>query len=102
LLTADELRKIKIQIIPNSLRIFFFVLGLISAAASYHFFTQDFHCYGILSALLAILMLLFGVFGVRRTSSKILDSMDAIDAAEILVHAGKGISSAVESLFDGL
>jgi hypothetical protein len=101
-LTEDELRNIKIQILPNPLRATFCLLGMISAGASYCCFTHDLDGYGIISAIMSILMILFGIFGVRRTLSRILDSMDAIDAAEILGHAVEGITSAIGSLFDGL
>ena len=43
-----------------------------------------------------------GIFVVRRTLSRILDSMDVIDATEILGQAIEGISSVFGSLFDGL
>ncbi|OAM87709.1 hypothetical protein OH491_08270 [Termitidicoccus mucosus] len=101
-LTEPELRNIKVQILPNPLRVIFCVLGVISAIVSYCCFMHDLDGCGVTSALISILMLLFGIFGVRRTLSRILDSMDAIDAAQILVHAIEGISSAIGSLFDGV
>jgi hypothetical protein len=101
-LTEAELRNIKIQILPNPLRVLFCVIGVISAGASYYCFTNDLVGYGITSAIISLLTLLFGLFGVRRTLSRILDSMDIVDAAELVGHAVKGISSTIGSLFDGI
>jgi hypothetical protein len=101
-LTESELRNIKVQILPNPLRVFFCVLGVISAGASYYCFTNDLVGYCITSAFISILTLLFGFFGVRRTLSRILDSMDAVDAGELVGHAIEGISSTIGSLFDGI
>ena len=101
-LTESELLNIRVQILPNPLRATFCVFGAISAIASYYWFTQDFDGYGIVSAFISILLIFFGIFGVRRTLSRILDTMDAMDAAEIVGYAIEGISSAIGSLFDGV
>lgn len=101
-LTEAELRNIKVQILPNPLRVIFCVLGAISAIVSYCCFTYEFDGYGVISAIISILMLLFGIFGVRKTLSRILDSMDSIHAADVLGLAIEGISAAVGSLFDGV
>lgn len=101
-LTETELRDVKVQLLPNPVRAVFCLLGVISAIMSYLFFGWDSEGYGFLLAFTSVLSLLFGVFGVRRTLSRILDSMDAIDAVEILGHAAEGIASAVGSLFDGV
>jgi len=101
-LTEAELRDIKVQVLPSPLRIIFAVLGVVAGILSYSSFTQDSEGAGFLWASVSLFMILFGIFGVRRTLSRILDSMDAVDAAEILGHAVEGIASAVGSLFDGV
>jgi sulfite exporter TauE/SafE len=101
-LTEAELRDIKVQVLPSPLRIIFGVLGVIAGLLSFSSFAQDADGQGFLWASVSLFMLLFGIFGVRKTLSRILDSMDAVDAAEILGHAIEGIASAVESLFDGV
>lgn len=101
-LTEAELRGIKVQILPSLLRIILGILGVVAGIFSYSSFTQDSEGAGFLWASVSLFMILFGIFGVRRTLSGILDSMDAVNAAEILGHAIEGIASAVGSLFDGV
>jgi len=101
-LSEAELRNIKVQILPNPLRIGFFAVGVIASITSYYCFTSDSGGYGITLLIFSISMMFFGIFGVRRTLSRILDSMDVMDAAEVAGLAVKGIASAVGSLFDGL
>lgn len=48
----------------------------------------------------AILLICFAAFGIRRTLSAILDSLDAVQSAELLGYIVEGIFSAVGSLFD--
>ncbi|GEP44815.1 hypothetical protein [Brevifollis gellanilyticus] len=99
-LTEAELRDIKVQVLPSPLRIIFGVLGGIAGLLSFSSFMQDADGQGFIWASVSLMLLLFGIFGVRRTLSRILDTMDAVDAAEILGHAIEGIASAVGSLFD--
>jgi hypothetical protein len=101
-LTESELRNIKIQILSNPTRAVFCLVGAISAGASYYCFNNDCESYGITLMIVSVVSLLFGIFGVRRTLSKTLDSIDIVDAGEILGHAAKGIASAIGALFDGI
>ncbi|MES2594796.1 MAG: hypothetical protein V4662_05655 [Verrucomicrobiota bacterium] len=101
-LTEAELRDIKVQVLPSPFRIILGVLGVVSGLLSIMNFSQDADGSGAIWAVVSLAMLLFGIFGVRRTLSGILDSMDAVDAAEILGHAVDGIASVVGSLFDGV
>jgi hypothetical protein len=102
ILTETELRKVKVQLLPVSLRVVFCLLGVIAALIGYLLFVTGSEGYGFLLALTSALSLLFGMYGVRKTLSRILDSMDAADALEILGHAAEGIASAVGSLLDGV
>ena len=101
-LTGPELRRVKIQVAPHPLRISLCLLGLLSGGGSYYCFTHDLaECGGGL-AVLAVALFVFGVFGVRRSLSGILDSMDAVEATEVLGDAAEGIASAIGSLLDGV
>lgn len=101
-LSESELRKLRVQTVPATVRILFCALGLTSAGAAYWLFSHDFSGLGLLAITISVFALLFGIFGIRRTLEKILDSVDAVDAARILGNTFEAISSAMGSLLDGL
>jgi hypothetical protein len=98
--TKEEILKVKVQVAPPWARLVSGGLGVASGFGSWYCFTSQLQGWGFGQALLAILLLCFAAFGIRRTLSAILDSLDAVQAAELLGYILEGIFSAVGSLFD--
>lgn len=102
LLNEEELRRLKIQIIPGPWRFFLGILGIVAAGLSTECFVQ--HCVpeGFGFAVLGLFLILFAIFGVRRTLGEILNSMSDADGLELLGHILEGVAHAVGALFDGV
>lgn len=101
-LDRDELLEVKVQLLPALYR---WGLGGISAASaygSYAGFMADSASRGLGMAALSLLFFFFAIVGVRRTLGRILESMDGVDAGELLGLALEGIGSVIGGLFDGV
>lgn len=101
-LSRDELLEVKVQLLPALYR---WGLGSISAASaygSYAGFMADSASRGLGMAALSLLFFFFAIVGVRRTLGRILESMDGVDAGELLGLALEGIGSVIGGLFDGV
>lgn len=101
-LSRDELLEVKVQLLPALYR---WGLGGISAASaygSYSGFMADSASRGLGMAALSLLFFFFAIVGVRRTLGRILESMDRVDAGELLGLALEGIGSVIGGLFDGV
>ncbi|MES2739139.1 MAG: hypothetical protein V4672_22695 [Verrucomicrobiota bacterium] len=101
-LSRDELLEVKVQLLPALYR---WGLGGISAASaygSYAGFMADSANRGLGMAALSLLFFFFAIVGVRRTLGRILESMDGVDAGELLGLALEGIGSVIGGLFDGV
>lgn len=101
-LSRDELLEVKVQLLPALYR---WGLGGISAASaygSYVGFMADSASRGLGMAVLSLLFFFFAIVGVRRTLGRILESMDGVDAGELLGLALEGIGSVIGGLFDGV
>ncbi|GAA5144802.1 hypothetical protein GCM10023213_35540 [Prosthecobacter algae] len=101
-LSRDELLEVKVQLLPALYR---WGLGGISAASaygSYSGFMADSASRGLGMAALSLLFFFFAIVGVRRTLGRILESMDGVDAGELLGLALEGIGSVIGGLFDGV
>jgi hypothetical protein len=101
-LSRDELLEVKVQLLPALYR---WGLGGISAASaygSYAGFMADSASRGLGMAALSLLFFFFAIVGVRRTLGRILESMDGVDAGELLGLALEGIGSVIGGLFDGV
>lgn len=101
-LSRDELLEVKVQLLPALYR---WGLGGISAASaygSYAGFMADSASRGLGMAALSLLFFFFSIVGVRRTLGRILESMDGVDAGELLGLALEGIGSVIGGLFDGV
>lgn len=99
-LSRDELLEVKVQLLPALYR---WGLGGISAASaygSYAGFMADSASRGLGMAALSLLFFFFAIVGVRRTLGRILESMDGVDAGELLGLALEGIGSVIGGLFD--
>ncbi len=101
-LSRDELLEVKVQLLPALYR---WGLGGISAASaygSYAGFMADSASRGLGMAALSLLFFFFAIVGVRRTLGRILESMDGVDAGELIGLALEGIGSVIGGLFDGV
>lgn len=101
-LSRDELLEVKVQLLPALYR---WGLGGISAASaygSYAGFMADSASRGLGMAMLSLLFFFFAIVGVRRTLGRILESMDGVDAGELIGLALEGIGSVIGGLFDGV
>jgi hypothetical protein len=102
LLGKDDLLAMKVQIVPNYLRIALGLGSVIAGVFSYLYWTWNEPVLGGLLALASLMLFLFAVFGIRRTLSNILDGMDATSGGELLEAAVEGVFSAVGAIFDGV
>lgn len=101
-LDRDELLAVKVQVLPDYLRIALGVSSLIAGVSSYLCWTRDESAWGGGLSIFAFFLFLFAIFGIKRTLSKILEGMGDAAAYEILGAAIEGIFSAVGSVFDGV
>jgi hypothetical protein len=101
-LGKEDLLAMKVQIVPNYLRIVLGLGALVSGIFSWLYWTWDSPEPGVLLGLTSLILFLFAVFGIRRTLSGILDGMDATSGAELLGAAVEGVFSAVGAIFDGV
>lgn len=98
--TKEEILKVKVQVAPPWARLVSGAFGLASSIGSWFCFNSQLHGWGFGQALLAILLICFAAFGIRRTLSAVLDSLDAVQSAELLGYILEGIFSALGSIFD--
>ncbi|MBB5040391.1 hypothetical protein [Prosthecobacter dejongeii] len=99
-LDRQELLEVKVQLLPALYR---WSLGGISAACaygSYAGFMAESTSRGLGMAALSLLFFFFAIVGVRHTLGRILESMDGVDAGELLGLALEGIGSVIGGLFD--
>lgn len=98
--SQEELLAVKVQLMPTLLR---WTLGGFSAAAaygSYLQFVQGDRGAGVAFAALMVVLFFFAVVGIRKTLGKILDGMNAMDAAEVLRLTLQGIWEVAGGLAD--
>jgi hypothetical protein len=100
-LDRDELLAVKVQVLPDYLRIALAVSSVAAGVSSYLCWTRDAPGWSGVLAILAFFLFLFAVFGIKRTLSKILENLGDAASQEILGAAIEGIFSAVGSIFDG-
>lgn len=101
-LSREELLMMKVQILPNPLRVVMGLGACVAGIFSYLNWTWDSPESAWPLAILSVFLFAFAIFGIRRTLSKILDGMDVGTAAELLGAAVEGVVSAVGGIFDGL
>ena len=99
-LDVQELRQLKVQVVPSIMRWSLGALSVASACGSCYAFYMGAAGTGAGLALAAVGLGYFAMAGVRRTLGKILDSMSAVDAAELVGAALEGIGTQFSSLGD--
>lgn len=100
LLSEAELRAVKVQIVPLSVRMIVAVIAhamIISGACGW---PSDANSVQALMVVGGILLLLFSIFGVRRTMESILDNLSSQASVEFAGAVLEGIASAVGSAID--
>jgi hypothetical protein len=100
-LDRDELLAVKVQVMPDYLRIALAISSVATGVSSYLCWILEEPGGSVLLAMLAFFLFLFAVFGIKRTLSKILENLGDAASQEILGAAIEGIFSAVGSIFDG-
>jgi len=88
-LTKDELLESKVQTASPLSRIAISVGGLILMAEAWFSFFESSLLLRILCGIFGLILFFGGIIGIRKTLSKVIDSLDSIDIGDIL-----------ESIFD--
>lgn len=101
-LDKEDLLAMKVQILPNFLRITLGVGAVVAGVCSYLNWNWEDPELSVLLAVVSLFLFLFAIFGIRRTLSRILENMDAESASELLEAAVDGVVSAVGAIFDGV
>lgn len=101
-LDKEDLLAMKVQILPNFLRITLGVGAVVAGFCSYLNWNWEDPEMSVLLAVVSLFLFLFAIFGIRRTLSRILENMDAESASELLEAAVDGVVSAVGAMFDGV
>lgn len=92
--SKDELLALKVQTMPATTRVLLVILGLVLIAFGWFGWPSESNAVQALEILGGIFSLLFGSFGIRRTLSQVLESMDAIDLAGVVVDLiGEALSN---------
>jgi hypothetical protein len=84
--SEQELLALRVQTMPAWLRIALVLLGIALVAAGWFGWPADSNAIQGFEAIIGILAILFGAFGIRRTLERVLDSMDAGNAVEIILE----------------
>lgn len=100
LLSEAELRALKVQLVPISVRLLVGALALSMIVAGASGWPSDSNSTQALMVVGGILLLLFSIFGVRRTFESILDNLSPQAAVELAGAVLEGIASAVGSAID--
>jgi hypothetical protein len=101
-LDRDELLAVRVQILPDYLRITLAVSSAVAGGSSYFCWIGEEPGWSLLLGILALFLFLFAIFGIKRTLSKILEGLGDAASHELLGAAIEGIFSAVGSIFDGV
>ena len=83
--SSEELLRLRIQTMPAPLRALLVLSGILVIVLGWCGWPSDSNSVQGLEAIGGIFAVLFGAFGIRRTLSHVLDSVDALDLAEVLV-----------------
>jgi hypothetical protein len=94
-ISSEELLALRVQTMPAFLRVFLVLLGILLIAAAWSGWPPASNAIQGLEVLGGIFAILFGAFGIRRTLSRIIDSVDGI---EITGHVLKVIVEAVSCI----
>ncbi|MCW1914603.1 hypothetical protein OJ996_13530 [Luteolibacter sp. GHJ8] len=100
LLSEEELRGLKVQILSNPLRITLFLLSLGCGACAALGWPNDSNATQGAFICIGILLLVFSIFGIRRTLGSILDAMPADGAIELVGNVLGGIADLVGGAVD--
>ncbi len=95
--TPEELKQLKVQILPDWSRILLILTGI--SSATFGFLATQ----GITAVVLVLgglLVIAFGIFGVRRTLDQILEAVTEQVATEILEAAFSAIVDTAGSFLD--
>jgi hypothetical protein len=87
LVSKEELLALRVQTMPAALRVSLVVLGFALIASGWLAWPSDSNVVQGLEAISGILLIAFGAFGIRRTLSRVLDSVDAIDLGGVILEA---------------
>jgi len=101
-LGREGLLAMKVQIVPNYLRIALGVGSMVSGIFSYLHWIWNAPELSLLLAVAALILFVFSIFGIRRTLSKVLEGMDTTSGVELLEAAVEGVFSAVGAIFEGV
>lgn len=96
--SREELLNLRVQTLPNPLRLALVALGGACIAACYFSWPHEANSIRGLEAISGILLILFGLFGIRRTLSQILDSVQPLDAINLVGELVDAIANAVSDL----
>lgn len=100
LLSEEELRDLKIQVLSNPLRIILGILSLACVAAAALGLPNDSNSVQAILVCLGILLLVFALFGIRRTLGSILDGLSTEGAIELVGNVIGGIADLVGGAID--
>lgn len=95
IISCEELLALRVQTMPAYLRAFLVLSGILLIASAWSGWPPAANTIQALEVLGGIFAILFGAFGIRRTLSRIIDSVDGI---EITGHVLKVIVEAVSCI----
>ena len=84
--SKEELLDLRVQTMPAAFRAALLLFGAALVASAWFGWPTDSNAIQGLEVLAGIFSMLFGAFGIRRTLSQILDTMDSIELAEVIVQ----------------
>lgn len=100
LLSEEELRAVKVQVVPLSVRLIVAIVALSMIIAGACGWPSDANSAQALLVVGGILLLLFSIFGVRRTIESILDNLSSQASVEFAGAVLEGIASAIGAAID--
>ena len=99
-LSDQEVRDLKVQLVPPWARIGIVVAGIALLIAGISGYPIEHPAAQIAEGIVGVLMIVGGLFGVRRTLSRIVDNIEVGDAADIVGVVIEGIGAAIGSVLD--
>lgn len=95
-LSPEEIRRLKVQIVPAWIRIIMGISGLLLIGISLLGSWIESTTIQVISAVVGTLITLFGIFGVKRILSGIIDQLAPELALEVFDKVAESISDAVD------
>jgi hypothetical protein len=86
LVSSEELLSLRVQTMPALLRVLLVVSGILFIVLAWHGWPPGSNALQGLEVIGGIFSILFGAFGIRRTLAHVLDSVNALDLADVVLE----------------